>query len=95
MLASRALAHLRLGEAGEAASWALEAVTRPNAHVHILAIAIECLSLAGRVDEARSFVARLPQRAPGYGVADLLRAFRFDRDTEQLLRRGARAIGFE
>lgn len=95
MLASRALAHLRLGEPGEAASWALEAVTRPNAHVHILAIAIECLSLAGRVDEARSFVARLRQRAPGYGVADLLRAFRFDRDTEQLLRRGARAIGFE
>lgn len=38
MLASRALAHVRLGEFEEAADWASRATSRPNAHVHILAV---------------------------------------------------------
>src|SRR6185436_11777348 len=41
MLASRALAHLRLGELEEAAEFAVKATERPNAHTHILAIAAE------------------------------------------------------
>jgi hypothetical protein len=32
--------------------------------------------------------------APGYAVADMLRAFHFTPDTERLLREGARRISF-
>jgi DNA-binding SARP family transcriptional activator/TolB-like protein len=95
MLASRAMAHVRLGQLEEAAEWAVRATARPNAHGHILAIAAECLALAGRPDEARSFVARLRERQPGYTVEEFLRAFRFAPDTEKLFLKGARAIGFD
>jgi hypothetical protein len=73
----------------------VRAASRPNAHVHILAIAIDSLVLAERVEEARTLVARLRSRAPTYGVEDLPRAFRFLPDTEKLFRRGAKRIGFE
>ena len=95
MLASRALAHVRLGEIEEASDWAVKATSRPNAHAHILAIAVECLLLANRRDEARGFVARIRDRVPGYGVEDFLRAFRFPKDTETQLRRCAKQIGFD
>jgi DNA-binding SARP family transcriptional activator/TolB-like protein len=95
MLASRALAHVRLGELTEAAHWAVKATGRPNAHAHILAIAAQCLALTNRPDEARKFVARIRQRVPNYSLEDFLRAFRFDRPTTQLFRRNARQIGFE
>ncbi len=94
MLASRALAHVRLGELEEAAHWAVRATSRPNAHTHILAIAAHCLALANRRDEAKGFVARIRERRPGYGVEDLIRSFRFDDDTEKRLRRSARDIEF-
>ena len=93
MLASRALALVRLGELEEAARWAVRAAGRPNAHAHILAIAAQCLALAGRRDEARQFVGRIRERLPSYGVEDFLRAFRFERDVERLFRHGARQIG--
>jgi DNA-binding SARP family transcriptional activator/TolB-like protein/tetratricopeptide (TPR) repeat protein len=95
MLASRALAHVRLGELEEAADWAIKATGRPNAHVHILAIAVECALLANRREEARKFAARIRERVPSYSVEDFLRAFRFDPDTTSLLRRSARQIGFD
>ncbi len=95
MLASRALAHVRLGEFDEAADWAVRATARPNAHAHILAIAAECLALADRRDEARGFVARIRNRLPAYGVEQFLRAFRFAPDTESLFRRGARRVGLD
>jgi DNA-binding SARP family transcriptional activator len=95
MLASRALAHVRLGELDEAARWAVRAAGRPNAHAHILAIAAECLALAHRPDEARELVGRLRKRVPGYGVEDFLRAFRFPAGTEQQFRLAARRIGFD
>ena len=95
MLASRALAHVRLGEFSEAAEWAVRATGRPNAHTHILAIAAQCLALASRHDEARQFMARIRQRSPGYTFADFMGAFRFDRDTRQAFRLGARQIGFD
>jgi len=94
MLASRALAHVRLDERQEAAEWAVKATARPNAHAHILAIAASCLSLAHREPEGRRFVARIRERLPAYSIEDFLRAFRFDRDVAQLFRRSARAIGF-
>ncbi|MBZ0234814.1 MAG: transcriptional regulator, partial [Deltaproteobacteria bacterium] len=94
MLASRAMAHLRLGQRDEAAEWAVRATARPNAHTHILAIAAASLALANRPLEARRFVARLRERAPGYSVEDLVRSFRFDRDLERMLRGAARSIDF-
>jgi hypothetical protein len=48
-----------------------------------------------RRDEARRLAARIRDRTPAYNVGDLLRAFHFDRDTETLLERGARTIGFD
>jgi tetratricopeptide (TPR) repeat protein len=95
MLASRAMAHVRLGELEEAATWAVKAIGRPNAHTHILAIAAECLALARRRDDARKLVAQIRQRVPGYGVEDFLRAFRFPPETERLFRQGAKTIGFD
>ncbi|MEO5734360.1 MAG: transcriptional regulator, partial [Rubrivivax sp.] len=59
MLAARALALVRLGRFEEAADWAVKAAGRPNAHVHILAVAAHCLALAGRQDEARAWVATI------------------------------------
>jgi hypothetical protein len=72
----------------------VRAAARPNAHVHILTIASECLVLAERLEEARALVARARSRVPTYGVDDFLRAFRFTPETEKLFRRGARRIGF-
>jgi DNA-binding SARP family transcriptional activator/TolB-like protein/Tfp pilus assembly protein PilF len=95
MLASRALAHVRLGELEEAAHWAVKATGRPNAHAHILAIAAQCLALCNRREEAQKFVARIRQRLPSYSVEDFLRAFRFAPDTEKLFRRNARQLGFD
>jgi hypothetical protein len=95
MLASRAVALVRLGELEEATHWAVKAAARPNAHAHILAIAAQCLALSNRPDDGRKFVERIRQRIPGYGVEAFLRAFRFGPDTEKLLRRNARKIGFD
>jgi DNA-binding SARP family transcriptional activator/tetratricopeptide (TPR) repeat protein len=94
MLGSRALAHLRMGELEEAAAWAVKATRRPNAHAHILAIAAACLSLAGRRAEALELVARIREHLPGYDVERFLRAFRFEAETEALIRRSAARIGF-
>jgi TolB-like protein len=94
MLASRGLAHMRLGELDEAAEWATKAVGRPNAHAHIMAIAAAALALTQRRDEAKKLVARIHEQIPAYDIQSLLRAFRFDRDTEQLMRRAAKLIGF-
>ncbi len=93
MLASRAIAHIRLEEFEEAADWAVRATSRPNAHEHILAIAAGCLSLVGRRDEARLFVGRIRERVPGYTITTFLRAFRFAPETERLLRHSVRGIG--
>jgi hypothetical protein len=93
MLAVRAIALIRLGRIDEAADWAVKAAARPNAHVHILAIAAQCLALAGRLDEARGFVALIHKVQPHYDIKDFLAAFRLSGDAEALFRKGARRIG--
>ena len=95
MLCSRALGHLRLGQYQDAASWAVKGAARPNAHVHIQAIAAGCLGAAGRIDEARTVVASLRKIAPRYRVDDFLAAFRFGPDGTALFRTSAAAIGLE
>jgi tetratricopeptide (TPR) repeat protein len=94
MLASRALAHVRLDQHAEAAEWAIKATARPNAHAHILAIAAVSLSLANRREEAKRFVARIRERLPTYTVEHFLRAFRFEPDVQRRFRSTARGIGF-
>jgi DNA-binding SARP family transcriptional activator/TolB-like protein/Flp pilus assembly protein TadD len=94
MLATRALAHFRLGQFEEAADWAVKAVARPNAHVHIQGIAVHCLAMAGRDDEARAIAASIHKALPNYRCDDFLSAFRFSSDAEALIRQSAKRIGF-
>jgi Flp pilus assembly protein TadD len=93
MLASRAMALVRLGRFEEAADWGVKAAARPNAHAHILAIAAFSLALAGRLDEARAQLASIRRALPRYRVDDFLTAMRFAPEGERLFREGARRIG--
>jgi tetratricopeptide (TPR) repeat protein len=77
MLGAKAIAHARLGHYAEAADWGIKATLRPNAHAHILAIAAQCLALADRGDEARTFWARIQQARPEYSMEDFLSSFHF------------------
>ena len=93
MMASRALAHVRLGQADEAAVWASNAAKRPNAHVHVKAIAAHCLAAAERIDEAQALMATIHRTHRNYGIGDFLTAFRFDVETQVMFRGLARRIG--
>jgi len=95
ILASRAIALVRLGRFDEAADWAARAAARPNAHVHIMAIAALCLAIAGRLDEGRAHVAALNQRYPGYRMADFFIAFHLAPADQAPFRDGARRVGLE
>ena len=89
MLGSRAMALVRLGQFEEAAEWGVKAAARPNAHAHILAIAAFSLALAGRVDEARTYLASIHKSQPHYRVDDFLTAMQFEPGGERLFREGA------
>lgn len=93
MMGARAMGLMRLQRHDEAAEWALKAAARPNAHVHILGIALHCLALAGREGEARELAASIQRLQPGYRLDDYLRAFRFDAEGEALVRQAARRVG--
>jgi DNA-binding SARP family transcriptional activator len=94
MLAARAIALFRLQRYEEAAEWASKAAVRPNAHVNVQAVAVNCLAAAGRLDEARSVVVSLRRTAPNYRQDDFFRAFRFSPETQDSFRRSADRIGF-
>ena len=93
MLGARAMALVRLERFEEAAPWAVRAAARPNAHLHIAAIAAYSLALAGSLDAARTHAAAVRKAIPGYSVADFLAAFRFDPHGEALFREGAQRVG--
>jgi DNA-binding SARP family transcriptional activator/TolB-like protein len=93
MLASRAIALVRLDRFEEATEWAVKAAARPNAHAHIVAIAACSLALAGALDEARDQAAKLRRMHPHYRIADLLAAFHFDAHGARLFQQGAQRIG--
>jgi DNA-binding SARP family transcriptional activator/TolB-like protein len=93
MLATRAMALVRLGRFEEAASWAVKAAARPNVFPHIHAIAACCLALAGSREQARAHVVAVRHTSPRYRLADFFTAFPFDRDGQTLFRRGARLVG--
>lgn len=92
ILASRAMALLRLGRYEEAAQWAVRSAARPNAHVHVLAIAMFCLALAGREQQARTVAAQVQRVHPGYGLADFGHAFKMGADLEGLVRKAATIV---
>lgn len=94
MLASRAIAHFRLGEFEDAASWAVKAAARPNAHNHALAVAAQCLGMAGRVGEAQAFLNTIRAAAPNYHFDDFIAAFRFTPDAVARFKKSAKRIGF-
>ena len=93
MLATRAVALVRLGRFDEAAEWAVKAAARPNAHRLILALTAHCLPLAGRLDEGRAVAATIRKALPHYSTADFLDAYRFAPDTAALFREGGKRIG--
>jgi DNA-binding SARP family transcriptional activator/TolB-like protein len=94
MLATRAVALVRLGRIDEAAEWAVKAAARPNAHRLILAITAHCLALAGRLDEGRAVAASIRKALPHYSTDDFLAAYRFAPDTAALFREAGKRIGF-
>ncbi|HEY0818023.1 MAG TPA: transcriptional regulator [Rhizobacter sp.] len=87
MLATRALALMRLGRHEEAADWAMKAAARPNAHVHIMGIAAHCLAMAGRKAEALEMAAAIQRVHRGYGLDDFLGGFHYGQDAEALMRK--------
>jgi TolB-like protein len=94
MLGARALAYLSLGDYEQAAVWGERAARRPNAHVHIQAIAAFCDALAERHDGARGYARRIKEIAPSYRCGDFLEAFRTLRPSAaDLIRRVGPAIG--
>jgi DNA-binding SARP family transcriptional activator len=93
MLGTRALALTRLGHYEEAAEWAMKSAARPNAHQHIMAIAAFTLGLAGRVDDANSYKAKIRERVPNYAMADFLASFRLSPDVEALFKQAGQRIG--
>ncbi len=95
MLGSRAMALIRLGRFEEAADWGMNAASRPNAHAHIAAIAALALSFAGRLDEARDYLAGIRTALPGYGVNHFLSAMQMGPDDQALFREAARRIGMD
>lgn len=92
MLGARAMALVRLGRPDEAADWAIKAAARPNAHAHIYAIAAYSLALAGRLEEAGSYLATIHKTLPRYRVDDFLTAMRLDPAGAALFREGALRI---
>ena len=92
-LGARALALARLGQFDEAADWGIKAAARPNAHAQILAIAALTLTLAGRVEEARQYLAVIYATVPHYCIQDFLTAMLFAADGEKLFREAARRLG--
>jgi DNA-binding SARP family transcriptional activator len=93
MLATRALALVRLGRFDEAGEWAAKAAARPNAHKLILALTAHCLALVGRLDEGRAFAASIRKALPHYSTDDFLDAYRFAPDVAALFREGGKRIG--
>lgn len=93
MLGARAMALVRLQQFDEAAEWGVKAASRPNAHVHIQAIAAYTLALAGRIDEARAYMTAIRSSVPTYSVDDFLLAMQFSPEGAALFREGARRAG--
>ena len=92
MLGARAMALVRLGRYEEAAEAGIKAASRPNAHVHILAIAAFSLALAGRLDEARTHLSAIQKVQPRYRINDFLATMQFAPEGAALFRTAAQRL---
>lgn len=92
-LASRAMALARMGRYEESADWAVKAAARPNAHVHVQAVAAYSLVLAGRIEQARAQATAIRRHTPHYAVSDFFAAFQFDASGIERFRWAAERIG--
>ena len=95
MLGTRAMSLARLGQYDEAAEWAMKSAARPNAHQHIMTIAACTLGLAGRLEDAKIYKARIRERVPNYAMADFLAAFRMSPDAADLFKQAGKRIGIK
>jgi len=95
MMGARAMALNRLGEFDQAAEWAMKAAARPNAHVHIRAIAAYTLALSGRAVEAAAYFASVRRQIPGYRIDDFLTAMHFNPDDAATYRAAAQRSGLQ
>jgi TolB-like protein/DNA-binding SARP family transcriptional activator len=92
ILASKAIAYMRLGQFDEAAAWSVKAATQPNAHILILAIAAFCQVLAGRIEEARAYGEVIRAARPRFSVDEYLNAFQFSAEAAAVFRLAAGKI---
>ena len=72
---------------------AVRAASRPNAHAHILAIAAYSLTLAGRIEEARTYMAAIRKTLPHYDVKDFLTAMQFGDDGAAVFGKAEKLLG--
>jgi len=91
--AARAWALFRLERREEAADWALKAAQKPNAHVHVHALAALILACAGRLEEAFREAGTVRKLRLGYSIEDFLSSFRVLGDQERIYRIAAKQIG--
>lgn len=82
MFACRAQNLAMLGRSAEAAELSRLAVQQPNAHHHLLGIAVFCHASNGKRHEAMRYLSRLRAVQPGYDEREYLRAFPFQRQTD-------------
>jgi TolB-like protein len=95
ILSIRAGALVRLGRFGEAADCAIKAAACPNAHTQVLVLALAAysLALAGRLDEARGYLASVHAVQPHYGVKNFLATLQFlPEESAALFRNAAERI---
>ena len=81
---------LRLGRFDEAAELATAVINQPNAHCHCRAVCALAFAAAGRNGEAKTALAGIRRERPGYGLDDLLSAFRLGDDLDGVFRGAAR-----
>ena len=95
MHGTRAMALVRLRRFDEAADWGIKTAAHPNAFSHFRAMAAYSLALAGRLDEARTYLASIHKTLPHYGIGDFLAAMRFEPEGAALFRKGAKLAEHE
>lgn len=77
MTGVRAFSLALTGHYDESAKLMTRGVAHPNAHYHLAAMAAVCEVLAGNDATARRHLGRVRTARPEYGLAEFLRAFRF------------------
>jgi tetratricopeptide (TPR) repeat protein len=81
MVASRAMAHVQLGDYEKAAELGSRAARMPGAHKHIALIAAFTAHLAGNASEARLWLAKGTAADPGLKAETFFHAFPFARNS--------------